>query len=696
MGRRARDYGGALLLVALAPPAHAAEPKRAETAPPPAFSWAGFHLGATLGAGFPLHAGQRLQAGSGFTSAAYDLYPQSLDRAGVSFGANAGYDWQSGPWVYGLETELNFLDNRHGPNGAFLAPPSYWPAGATGYTLTPQPGGTYFASLRGRLGYALGDELFYAFAGVASGGWLGGSTLAFLGPGAGGPFFAPMSQSSRMKYLIGAGVAHALDAHWSARLEYMFLNQALQNQVYDNGLGYQFAAHQRNETHLVRLGLDYRLPQPEADRARLDEKTSEIYSVHAQFTDVVQGYPRFPAAYSGPNSYRPQGQARDGSTSNLFLGMRLWDNASVFINPEIDQGYGLSNSTGSAAYVNGAVAKVGAAAPYWRMQRYFLRQIIGLGGGEGLSPDEGSRSEVLESAQNQLAGKVDKNRLVLTIGKFSVGDVFDDNVYAHDPLTGFLNFAFNTMGAFDYAADAWGYTHGAALEWQQNWWTLRGGLFQLSTIPNGPQIEPALGRQFMGVIEAEGRYELFGQPGAIKFLAYGDNGYFSKLDEVTALAYATGNLPPTVDALRRRRVKMGGGINIKQQLMPNLGFFLRASMLDGRYETVDYTDVDKQLAFGLVASGPLWGRAKDEIGAALAFSGLSGAQIRYFSAGGISVYIGDGALTYGGEKATELYYKYTVNDWLDFTLDHQLIVNPGHNSARAPANVFGVRMHAAF
>ena len=153
--------------------------------------------------------------------------------------------------------------------------------------------------------------------------------------------------------------------------------------------------------------------------------------------------------------------------------------------PEIDQGYGLANSVGAAAYVNSAVAKVGRAAPYMRFQRYFLRQIIGLNGdGETeRDPDEGSRSEVLESTQNQISGKVDKNRIVVTLGKFAVGDVFDDNVYAHDPTTGFLNFAFNTMGAFDYAADAWGYTYGLAAEWKQDWWTARGGVFQLSDDP---------------------------------------------------------------------------------------------------------------------------------------------------------------------------------------------------------------------
>ncbi|PPD00912.1 MAG: porin, partial [Methylocystis sp.] len=383
---------------------------------------------------------------------------------------------------------------------------------------------------------------------------------------------------------------------------------------------------------------------------------------------------------------------------NLFLGLRLWDGGAVYLNPEIDAGYGLANSVGAASYVNAAVAKVGRAAPYMRFQRYFLRQIIGLNedGEREKDPDQGSRSEVLESTQNQISGKVDKNRIVLTLGKFAVGDVFDDNVYAHDPTTGFLNFAFNTMGAFDYAADAWGYTYGLAAEWKQDWWTARAGVFQLSTTPNSFDIEPQLFRQFMGVAEFEARYDLFEQPGAIKFLVYGDNGYLSKIDDVIRYAYLAGDFPPRVDTARGRAVKTGGGINVKQQVAPHLGFFLRASMADGRYETVDYTDIDRSVAFGFVAGGALWGCDDDEIGVAGAFSGLHGSRVRYFELGGTSVYIGDGALSYAGEKNMEAYYKIGFGKNIDATFDYQLLVNPAHNSARGPVNVFGLRLRAAF
>ena len=92
--------------------------------------------------------------------------------------------------------------------------------------------------------------------------------------------------------------------------------------------------------------------------------------------------------------------------------------------------------------------------------RAFLSQTWGLGGG----------SEAVESAMNQLAGPMDKRRLVLTHSNVSVLDVFDGNAYAHEPRTQFLNWALLIHGAFDFAADARGYTWGAALEhrrWQE-------------------------------------------------------------------------------------------------------------------------------------------------------------------------------------------------------------------------------------
>ena len=112
--------------------------------------------------------------------------------------------------------------------------------------------------------------------------------------------------------------------------------------------------------------------------------------------------------------------------------------------------------------------------PYARLQRAFLRQTIDLGG----------EVQKVDAGLNQFSGSQTSDRLVFTVGKFSVVDIFDTNKYAHDPRGDFLNWTILDTGTFDYAADAWAYTVGAAAEWYQGPWTLRAGLFDLSIAPN--------------------------------------------------------------------------------------------------------------------------------------------------------------------------------------------------------------------
>ena len=123
-----------------------------------------------------------------------------------------------------------------------------------------------------------------------------------------------------------------------------------------------------------------------------------------------------------------------------------------------------SNTEGIAGYPSGASFKVGASVPYARVQRAFVRQTIDLGGD----------SQKVEADQNQFAGSNTADRLVITIGKYSVSDVFDQNKYAQNPRKDFMNWALIDTGTFDYAADAWGYSYGAAAEWYEGQWTLRG------------------------------------------------------------------------------------------------------------------------------------------------------------------------------------------------------------------------------
>jgi hypothetical protein len=89
------------------------------------------------------------------------------------------------------------------------------------------------------------------------------------------------------------------------------------------------------------------------------------------------------------------------------------------------------------------------------------------------------------SEQNQLAGVRSRQRVVLTLGNFAASDVFDQNSYAHDARTQFINWSFLTHGAYDFAADAKGYSWGATLEYVQPNWAIRAGRFLQPKESNG-------------------------------------------------------------------------------------------------------------------------------------------------------------------------------------------------------------------
>jgi high affinity Mn2+ porin len=165
----------------------------------------------------------------------------------------------------------------------------------------------------------------------------------------------------------------------------------------------------------------------------------EDYAIHGQTTFVDQFHPGFHSAYRGPNSLDPGRRGNETWDVTLYAGFRPRQGAEVWINPELDRGFGLNNTLGIAGYPSAEAYKVGAAAPYLRIPKQFLRQTLNLSGEvQGIAPD-----------LNQLGGSQTANRLIFTAGKFEVVDVFDTNKYAHDPRNDFLNWAVVDAAAFD-------------------------------------------------------------------------------------------------------------------------------------------------------------------------------------------------------------------------------------------------------
>ena len=221
------------------------------------------------------------------------------------------------------------------------------------------------------------------------------------------------------------------------------------------------------------------------------------------------------------------------------------------------------------------------------MQRLFFRQTIDL---------SGATSQV-DADLNQLGKSQTANRLVLTIGKINVTDVFDTNKFAHDFKHDFLNWALIDTGTFDYAADAWGYTVGGAAEWYQGSWTLRTGLFDLSNVPNSTTLDSHFG-QFQLVEEIERRYRIAGEDEAIRLAGFLSRGRMGSFADAIALGLATELTPQhrfgaSVPQPRRAERQYRATDHQVSGSFPTAGF------AGGNVEPYEFADIDRTVSGGL-------------------------------------------------------------------------------------------------
>jgi high affinity Mn2+ porin len=284
------------------------------------------------------------------------------------------------------------------------------------------------------------------------------------------------------------------------------------------------------------------------------------------------------------------------------------------------------------------------------------------------------------------------NRVVVTIGKFSVTDVFDTNDYAHDPRNDFLNWAIVDAGTFDYAADAWGFSYGAAAEWYQDRWTLRAGAFALSRVPNSRALDTSGGQdQYMA--EAEERHTLWGEAGSVKLLAFVSRGRMGDYLDAVALAAEAGG-PADIAAVRKYRSRAGISLNVQQAVTDSLGVFLRAGDAEGGREAYEFTDIDKTFSIGLALKGRSWGRADDTVGLATVIDDISRRAKDFLADGGLGILVGDGRLPDSGpEQVVEAYYSAAIRRYLHVTADYQFVNNPAYNRDRGPVSILGARLH---
>jgi len=538
-----------------------------------------------------------------------------------------------------------------------------------------------WGSVRGRIGYSFDDWLVYA-----TGGFAYTRDLASITD--------PDDNTENVRFwrrgwTAGGGVEVRLTPNWSAKLEYLY-NAFGSAGIWFPSVGERYTSNLA--LHSVQLGLNYRFAEDPPAPVSAQAISSEVadWSIHGQSTFVQMTNPPFRSAYVGPNSLFPGYQMRETLSASSYLGHKLWEGTELYFNPELFQGFGLSATHGVAGFPNAESQKGGFDYPRYNTSRLFLRHIFGLGG----------EQEDLPDSANQVAETVDVSRLTLTFGKVAIPDLFDNNIYAHDGRSSFLNYALAEAATFDYAGDQIGFTWGAALDLNQKDWAFRAGYFLTSDVPNSLNYDTRLFRRGQYLVEFEERYRLFDAPGKLRLTGWVSRCFCGSFAATLAKPFLTdpdlNPDGPDIAATRETRTEFGFIANLEQSVSDDLGLFARLGWRNGQTEITSFTDADRTISFGGVVNGTSWGRPNDRVGLGGVINGLSGNYRAFLGIGGLGLIVGDGKLSYRAENVLEAYYSVGLTEFSTLTFDYQFVNNPGYNVDRGPVSIGALRLHVQF
>jgi len=419
------------------------------------------------------------------------------------------------------------------------------------------------------------------------------------------------------------------------------------------------------------------------------------WSFHFQLTTIYQMHPGFSSSVSGPNSFSKDKDEATSLTSTLFIGRKLWKNASIYFNPEIAGGKGLGSVLGMGGAFNGETFRVGDPSPTGYVARFFIQQHFAIG--------SSNKKELIDNDFNQVKEIIPQSRITLSAGKFSIADFFDHNLYAHDPRTKFMNWSLMSGTSWDYPANVRGYTWGGVIELIKPGWEIRISSALVPLLVNGAWFDWNYSKAHSETFEIERKLKLNNHSGKIRFLLFHT---ISKAvlyqDAIEGMKNGDSTLNSVVsgETLGKKYggKKYGFVFNIDQKITDDIGFFCRVSWNDGKTCIWTFTEVDQSASLGTVIQGIKWKRPKDILGIAIAFNGLSQDHIDYLNAGGLTFMLGDGKgnLNYQQEQIMETFYNLNLTPTLWLTADYQLAFNPGYNKDRGPVNVFGLRVHVEF
>jgi opacity protein-like surface antigen len=183
---------------------------------PPVAGWSGFYLGLNVGGGIGNGRSDFAIVGG----PAFAAVNNSL--SGAIGGAQAGFNWQTGVTVVGVETDFQASNVKGGISAPCLPGLCGLPLTATYSQNVP-----WFGTVRGRVGVTSGGWLAYATAGYAYG-RLETDAMASAGPAAA----SASLRETRNGWTAGGGIEIAMMPGWSAKLEYLFLDLGRTNTTF--------------------------------------------------------------------------------------------------------------------------------------------------------------------------------------------------------------------------------------------------------------------------------------------------------------------------------------------------------------------------------------------------------------------------------------------------------------------------------
>jgi outer membrane immunogenic protein len=252
MKRLACIVMGCVVAGALSVSANAADlALKAAPAPAPVWSWTGFYVGANVGAGWGTTETSLTSISAGaLGAAAFNIPLAQNSRSGFLGGGQAGYNYQSGWAVFGIQGDIAGLD----VNGTT---PCLEVISCTSKS-------DWLATVTGRIGGVLADRaLIYVKGGAA---WMHDNQTATVSSalgGIGGGLLGTgtlSASSTAQGWLLGFGTEYAFSNNWSAFVEYDYIDFQGANVAFPvTGVPGAFVnADVANKLSIAKVGVNYK------------------------------------------------------------------------------------------------------------------------------------------------------------------------------------------------------------------------------------------------------------------------------------------------------------------------------------------------------------------------------------------------------------------------------------------------------